>query len=512
MSEPVATQPAPLLRMAGIRKQYPGVLALDDVSFELRAGEVHALVGENGAGKSTLMKILAGAEQPDAGSIVLDGVPLTLHNPIEGMAAGVSIIYQEFNLVPSMSVEENIFLGREPVYGPGLVNWREMRRRATELLASLQAPIDPAAMLETLSVAQQQMVEIAKAVSVDARVIAMDEPTATLTDHEIEHLFDLIRRLRADGKGIIYISHRLDEIDLIADRVTVLRDGKFVSCDDKAKLDRAEIIKRMVGRELTSQFPPRAAAIGEVRLRVDGLTRYGVIADVGFQVRAGEVVGLAGLVGAGRTEVARAIFGADPLDAGQVTIDGQPVRIRHPRDAVRAGIGLVTEDRKSQGLVLDMVIRENTTLANLDAVSSAGVIRRGAEVAAADEYVRSLDIRTPSIEQAARNLSGGNQQKVVLAKWLFTAAKILIFDEPTRGIDVGAKHEIYELMNRLAERGVAILMISSELEEILGMSDRVLVMHEGRLAGELSREEARPERVMMLATGEKPVIMERAEG
>ncbi|MBI2300655.1 MAG: sugar ABC transporter ATP-binding protein, partial [Armatimonadetes bacterium] len=418
---------------------------------------------------------------------------------------GISIIYQEFNLVPSMSVEENIFLGREPTFGWGLVNWAAMRRRANELLDSIQAHIDPAAPVETLSVAQQQMVEIAKAVSVEARVIAMDEPSATLTEHELLHLFELIGRLKAGGVGVIYISHRLEEIDAIADRVTVLRDGKHVSTDPVKNVNRDEIIRRMVGRPLTNQIPKKPAPIGEEVLRVESLTRRGVIEDISFSVRAGEVVGLAGLVGAGRTEVARAIFGADPIDAGQVYIDGVPLRVRHPADAVRAGIGLVTEDRKSQGLVLEMVVRENTTLANLSAVSRGGIIQRSAETAASTRFVGDLDIRTPSIEQTVRLLSGGNQQKVVLAKWLFAAAKVLIFDEPTRGIDVGAKTEIYELMNQLAARGAALLMISSELEEVLGMSDRVLVMHEGRLAGELSREQATAEAVMRLATGHELV-------
>ncbi len=496
---------APLLTMRGIRKLYPGVLALDDVSFDLQAGEVHALVGENGAGKSTLIKILAGAEAPDAGEILLDGQPCSFTGPLEAIAAGISVIYQELNLVPSMTVEENIFLGREPANALGFVNWRELRRGAVELLAPLKARIDPQAPVESLSVAHQQMVEIAKALSVEARVIAMDEPTATLTEHEIAHLFALIRSLQERGVGVIYISHRLDEVDQVADRVTVLRDGRLVGTDRREALDRDEIIRRMVGRSLTRQIPKRPAPVGEVALAARHLTRHGVLHQVSFEVRAGEVVGLAGLVGAGRTEVARAIFGADPLDDGEVWINGRPVRIRHPADAVREGLALVTEDRKGQGLILGMAVRENTSLANLAAVSRRGFIQLGRESAAAGQLARELDIRTPSIEQAVRHLSGGNQQKVVLAKWLFTQARVLLFDEPTRGIDVGAKTEIYELMNGLAERGVAILMISSELEEILGMSDRVLVMHEGRLAGELSREEATPEAVMWLATGHQPV-------
>ncbi|MCC7491047.1 MAG: sugar ABC transporter ATP-binding protein [Fimbriimonadaceae bacterium] len=496
-----------LLQMRGIRKQYPGVLALDGVDFDLCAGEVHALIGENGAGKSTLMKILAGAEQADQGEVLLDGQPLQLASPLEGIRAGLSIIYQEFCLVPSMSVEENIFLGREPTTALGLIRWREMRRRAIELLQRLDAQVDAAALVETLSVAQQQMVEIAKAVSVEARVIAMDEPTAALTEHEIERLFALIAALKAQGVGIIYISHRLDEVETLADRVTVLRDGKWVSTDPRGALDRAEIIRRMVGRPLTQQFPVRASQPGEVALAVRGLSRRGVLHDITFEVRRGEVVALAGLVGAGRTEVARAIFGADPIDGGSLSIAGRPLRPRHPTDAVRAGVGLVTEDRKAQGLVLQMAVRENNTLANLGAVSRGGFIQFAQERRVAESFVASLDIRTPSVEQTVRNLSGGNQQKVVLAKWLFTDAQVLIFDEPTRGIDVGAKAEIYELMNDLAARGVAILMISSELEEVLGMADRVLVMHEGRIAGELPRAAATPEAVMHLATGAAAVAV-----
>jgi ribose transport system ATP-binding protein len=350
-------------------------------------------------------------------------------------------------------------------------------------------------------VAQQQMVEIAKALSVDAKIIAMDEPSATLTEHELESLFTLIRSLKSQGVSIIYISHRLEEIFQVADRVTVLRDGRLVDTNPVAEVDRDGIIRRMVGRELKENYPKRPVEFGEEALRVEGLRRAGVLEDISFSIRRGEILGIAGLVGAGRTELARAIFGADRRDSGNIYVHGQEVRIRHPADAIRHGIGLVTEDRKLQGLILGMVVRENTTLANLPSVSRFGFVNRRQEAVATRGFVDSLSIRTPSIEQTVRNLSGGNQQKVVLAKWLFTNSDLLIFDEPTRGIDVGSKVEIYELMNGLVERGAAVIMISSELPEILGMSDRILVMHEGRIAGILSREEATQEQIMHLATG-----------
>jgi ribose transport system ATP-binding protein len=492
----------PVLQMRGISKQYPGVQALDNVDFEVRAGEVMALVGENGAGKSTLMKILAGAEMRDQGEILLDGKPVHITNPHEAMELGIRIIYQEFNLVPYLSAAENIFLGREPrARVPGFVDFRTMYARAQQLIDELGVQIDVRTPVQYLSVAQQQMVEIAKAISQNARVLAMDEPSATLTEHELQNLFRLIRRLKEQGVGIIYISHRLEEIFEIADRVTVLRDGKLVGVRYVAETNRDELIRMMVGREITEQFPTRKTQRGDVALEVRHLNRKGVLHDISLKVHKGEIVGMAGLVGAGRTELARAIFGADPIDSGEILLEGKPVRIRSPQDAIRLGIGLMTEDRKALGLILSMTVRENNTLANLKALTRLGFVQLRRERQVAEQYVRDLMIRTPSIEQAVKNLSGGNQQKVVLAKWLFTRSKVLIFDEPTRGIDVGAKAEIYQLMNRLAEEGVAILMISSELPEVLGMSDRILVMHQGRIAGELSREEATQERIMHLATG-----------
>ncbi|NLF59343.1 MAG: sugar ABC transporter ATP-binding protein [Candidatus Hydrogenedens sp.] len=494
----------PLLEMRGITKRFPGVLALDNVSLELRAGEVHCLLGENGAGKSTLMKILEGAQPMDAGEILIDGVPAAVTSPVQARQLGVSMIYQEFNLSPWLSVAENIYLGREPRVGrTPFIDAARLHRDAREVLARIGTDLDTRPPVHRLSVAQMQMVEIAKAVSVNARILVMDEPSATLTDHELDALFTLIRELRARGMGILYISHRLDEVFQIGDRATVMRDGQYVATRKVSEITRDDIIRMMVGRTLTEEYPKAEVARGPERLRVEGLSREGLFRDVSFSLHAGEIVGLTGLVGSRRTEVVRALFGADPKTAGQVFVDGRPVEITSPRAAIARGMGLLTEDRKNQGLVLGMSVRENTTLAGLGKLVRRMLVdgRREREVAA--RYVRELQIKTPSTEQAAQLLSGGNQQKVVLAKWLFTHSDILIFDEPTRGVDVGAKTEIFKLMNGLLARGAAILMVSSELPEVLGMCDRILVMHEGRLAGELSRAEATQERVMRLATGER---------
>jgi len=493
---------APALEMRNISKQYPGVRALDDVSLSVEVGEIHALLGENGAGKSTMMKILAGAQSKDGGEILLNGVPVHIDSPQKAMSLGISIIYQEFNLVPYLSAGENIYLGREPRAAiPGFVDFKKLYADAQVVLDKLGVKIDARAPVNTLSVAGQQMVEIAKATSKKSKIIVMDEPSATLTDHELRALFRLMLQLKSEGVSIVYISHRLEEIVEVCDRATIMRDGHHVATRDVKDLSREEIIKLMVGRELKDAIPKVAAEQGEIALEVKHLTRKGVLHDISFTVRKGEVLGIAGLVGAGRTETARVIFGADPMDSGSIEIFGQPVRIKSPQDAIKHGIGLVTEDRKQQGLVLGMVVRENTTLANLDFLSSLGFIKRGEERSIAEKYKTDLAIKTPTIEQTVHNLSGGNQQKVVLAKWLFTGSKILIFDEPTRGIDVGAKAEIYKLMNELAKNGVAIIMISSELPEVLGMSDRIIVMHEGRLTGELSRADATQEKIMHLATG-----------
>ena len=491
-----------LLEMRGITKQFPGVLALDDVSLDLREGEVHCLLGENGAGKSTLMKILAGAQPADAGDILIGGRPADIPSPARARELGVSMIYQEFNLSPFLSVAENIFLGREPRIGKTpFIDGARLRRDAEEVLRHMGVTLDVRLPVNRLSVAQMQMVEIAKAVSVNARILVMDEPSATLTDHELASLFTLIGELRGRGMGILYISHRLEEVFQVGDRATIMRDGRHVATRDVAGLTREDIIRMMVGRELTEEFPKVSLPRGAERLRVEGLTREGLFSDVGFSLHAGEIVGLTGLVGSRRTEVVRAIFGADRLSAGRVFVDGKEVAVSSPRDAIAHGVGLLTEDRKNQGLVLGMSVRENITLANLDALVRGIFVKGGAERRVAEDFVRELQIKTPSVEQAVQLLSGGTQQKVVLARWLFTNAGILMFDEPTRGVDVGAKTEIFRLMNALLERGAAVLMVSSELPEVLGMCDRILVMHEGRLAGELSRAEATQERVMQLATG-----------
>ncbi len=493
-----------LLEMRDITKRFPGVLALDKVKLEVRYGEVHCLIGENGAGKSTLMKILAGAVSMDSGQIFLEGQPIQIISPYHAQQLGISMIYQEFNLIPYLSVAENIFLGREPrIPGTPFINWKKMYAEAQEVLERVGLKLDVRIPVAELSIAQQQMVEIAKALSIQAKIIVMDEPSATLTDHELKTLFELIRVLRRQNIGIIYISHRLEELYEIGNRVTVMRDGQYIGTYEVCDVTREDLIKMMVGRELTEEYPKVSLPRGKERLRVKGLTRKGAFYDINFSVHAGEIVGLTGLVGAGRTEVARAIFGADPIDTGKIFVDGQEVKIHSPQEAIKNGIGLLTEDRKNQGLVLGMTIRENTTLANLKEITNGFFLNLAKERQVAENYVRDLQIRTPSIEQIAQNLSGGNQQKVVLAKWLFTQSRVLIFDEPTRGIDVGAKSEIFKLMNRLLEEGVAILMISSELPEVLGMCDRILVMHEGHLSGELSRNEATQEKIMQFATGYK---------
>jgi len=488
--------------MKGIAKRYPGVVALDGVDLEVRRGEVHILLGENGAGKSTLMKILAGAVQRDAGTIALDGRECGLASPREAQAAGVSIIYQEFNLVPHLTVAENIFLGREPPGKlPGLIGGARMQADAARLLGELEVGIDPAAVVAHLGVAEQQMVEVAKALSIDARILVMDEPTSALSDKEITRLFKVIRALRARGVAIIYISHRMEELFQIGDRVTVMRDGRYIATREIPTTTMPELVSLMVGRDLTDHFPKKAVPPGEELLRVEHLSRAGVLHDISLTLHRGEVVGLAGLMGSGRTELARAIFGADPVTAGRVTVQGREVTVGSPQRAIGLGLGLLTEDRKRQGLVLCLDIRANTCLASVDRFSTAGVVDGGRETAAAQKLSTDLRVKTPGLHQRVVNLSGGNQQKVVLAKWLCCEADILIFDEPTRGIDVGSKVEIYQLINRLAAEGKAILMISSELPEVLGMSDRILVMNRGRIAGEFTAAEATQEKILHCALG-----------
>jgi len=476
---------APLLSMQGIDKSFPGVRALKSVDLELAAGEVLALVGENGAGKSTLIKVLSGAHLPDRGSIRIDGCPASIRTPLDAQRAGIAVIYQEFNLVPSLSARENIFLGQERTVG-GFLLRRHEQRRVLELFTRMGVQIDPEARCRDLTVAQQQVVEIAKALSLDARVIVMDEPSATLTSEEVERLFAIIRDLKARGIGVVYISHRLSEVFAIADRVTVLRDGEHVATRPVADVTRDELIEMMVGRKLENEFPKQPAPIGPDRLVVRGLSRGAKVRNVSLSVRRGEVLALTGLVGSGRTETARLIFGADRPDAGSLELDGEPLAMRSPRDAIRHGICFLTEDRKAQGLVLCHSTRENFGLPNLAHLTRLGFVRRAEERAALGRYTESLRIRMADPEAPVRNLSGGNQQKVVLAKWLESNSEIIIFDEPTRGIDVGAKYEIYLLMNALAAQGKAIVMISSELPEVLGMADRILVMHEGRISGEIT--------------------------
>jgi ribose transport system ATP-binding protein len=491
-----------LLAMRGIVKTFPGVRALDGVTFDVRAGEVHVLVGENGAGKSTLMKILAGAQPADAGEILVDGRVVAIDGPKAAERLGIGMIYQEFNLVPDRNVTDNIVLGMEPVRG-GLLDAKGAAAKANAVLAEIGITLPLDRPVRRLPVAQQQLVEIAKALAKKARLIVMDEPTAALTNREIDALFALIAKLKAQGVAFVYISHRLEELPRIADRITVLRDGKAIETRPIAEMPQDDMIRLMVGRDVSAQFPelPPVAPHAAVVLEVRDLVAPPRVAGVSFTVRAGEIVGLAGLVGAGRTDIVRAIAGADVAASGTIAIAGAVRRIDSPRRGIDAGIALITEDRKAQGLVLNMTIRENTTLAHLGQFVRGLFVSRTAESATTNAEIAQLRIRTPSGEQLARNLSGGNQQKVVLAKWLVGDARVFLFDEPTRGIDVGAKAEIYALMLDLARRGAAIVMVSSELPEVLGMSHRVLVIRDGRIAADLPRTEATPDRVLAYATG-----------
>jgi ribose transport system ATP-binding protein len=488
--------------MAAITKSFPGVRALDGVSFDVVAGEVHALVGENGAGKSTLMKTLAGAYIADSGTIEVDGKIAAIDGPKAAERLGIGMIYQEFNLVPDLGVIDNIVLGIEPVRGLFLDTGAAIAK-ATAVLAELgiTLPLDRPA--RRLSVAQQQLTEIAKALVRRARLIVMDEPTAALTDRETDALFALIAKLKAQGIAFVYISHRLEELPRIADRITVIRDGKAIDTRKIADMPQNEMINLMVGRSLEAHFPelPAVTADAPVLLEVRDLRAASNVNGVSFTVRKGEIVGLAGLVGAGRTEIVRAIAGADVATGGEILVDGKVVSVRSPHAGIEAGIALITEDRKAQGLVLGMTVRENTTMAHLAQYSKGPFIDRAAEVNVTNHEIAELRVRTPSSEQAVRNLSGGNQQKVVLAKWLIGDAHVFLFDEPTRGVDVGAKAEIYGLMLQLLARGAAIVMVSSELPEVLGMSHRVLVVRDGLIAGEFSRADATPAKVIAVAAG-----------
>lgn len=496
-----------ILRMEHISKAFPGVQALDDVGLEVAAGEVLALVGENGAGKSTLMKILAGAYQKDEGHIFLQGQEVTVESPHHAQELGIAIIYQEFNLAPNQTAAANIFMAREPRrqgIGRLFVDKRRMGREAQECLDRVGARISADVLVRDLSVAEQQMVEIAKALAAEARIIVMDEPTSALGEDEVEMLFEVIKTLKGQGIGVIFITHRLEEVFHIADRVVVLRDGKWAGCMPIEEATPDKIIQLMVGREVQDLFHKEKAEIGVPLLEVRGLTRRGVVEGVSFDVRRGEILGFAGLVGAGRTETARLLFGADPKDAGEIYVKGKRVRVDSPIDAMAVGIGFVPEDRGKQGLVLGLPVLENIVLPTLARHLRLGwLLDRLGLHRTAREYVDKLNIRTPSLEQKAMFLSGGNQQKTVVAKWLASEPRVLIMDEPTRGIDVGAKAEVHALMSQLARAGVGIIMISSELPEILGMSDRVLVMSEGRVAVILDREEATQEIIMAYASGEE---------
>jgi rhamnose transport system ATP-binding protein len=484
----------PLLAVSGIEKSFPGVRALSGVSFEVAPGEVHALLGENGAGKSTLIKIISGVYQPDAGVIEVDGRPLRFDRPDDARRAGIATIYQELLLFPDLTVAENVFMGHAPRGRGGRLDWKAMTKRTEALLASLEIfDLAPGRIVGDLTVGNRQRVEILRALSQDARLLIMDEPTAALTEYDVTRLFDIVRRLKSRGVGIIYISHRMDEIFQLADRVTVLRDGAQVGSRRVAETSSAELVQMMVGRKIESLFPKVAAAVGAPVLEVRDLVRRPLTKSVSLTVRAGEIVGLAGLVGSGRSELAQTIFGITPAESGAILISGEKVVIRSPGRARSLGVAYVPEDRGTQGLVRPMNVRENFSLASLARVARAGFIDSAAEARLAEQGIARFRVRAGSLDQVVGRLSGGNQQKIVLGKWLANQPKLLILDEPTRGIDVGAKAEIHRLMSELAAQGLAILMISSELPEVLGMSDRVLVMREGRLVAEFARADATPE-------------------
>ncbi|NTF10183.1 sugar ABC transporter ATP-binding protein [Agrobacterium rubi] len=493
-----------ILELDDITKEFPGVVALAGVQFNLRRGEVHAVCGENGAGKSTLMKVISGVYQPTSGAIRYKGKDVTFGSPRESEAVGIAIIHQELNLVPHLTVAENIYLAREPRRG-FLVDRKKLRQDAKRCLDRLGLNIQPDDVVRNLSVAQCQMVEIAKALSLNADVLIMDEPTSSLTEQETAVLFKVIRDLKADGVGIIYISHRLDEMSQIVDRVTILRDGRYVSTDDFAATDINEIVSRMVGRSLEEKFPERTSVpTEEVLLSVSGLSRAGVFSDISFTLKKGEILGFAGLMGAGRTELARSMFGAELPDSGTISFKGRELSIRSPRDAIAEGFAYLSEDRKGNGLAVKMSVAANMVLANMDGVSNRfGIIDRAKHNAVAERYIDLLDIKTPSTQQVVRLLSGGNQQKIIIGKWLFSDAKVFFFDEPTRGIDVGAKYAIYKIMDELAAKGFGVILISSELPEILGMTNRVAVFREGRINAILDTRTTSQEDIIHYASVQK---------
>ena len=492
----------PAVELRGLAKRFGAVQALQGVDLALYPGEIHALLGENGAGKSTLVKILAGVHQPDAGTIAIGGEPVTFHDPLDARHHGVAVIHQHPTLFPDLDVAENVFIGRQPLDRFGRVDRRRMRQEVAALLGVLGVGFGPGTPVQALSVADQQLVEIVKALSLDARVLVMDEPSASLSAGEVERLFAIVRDLRDRGVAILFVTHRLDEVFALCDRITIFRDGMHVVTAPATELDTEAVIRQMVGRRLEALFPKEAAEIGEIALEIRGLTRAGAFRDVSFDLRRGEILGVFGLVGAGRTEVARVLFGVDRAESGTVLLGGQPIAVRSPADALRLGIGYVPEDRHGQGLVLPFPIEDNVTLPVLSRLSRWGLLDRRRERALAADFATRLQVRMAGLDQAVAALSGGNQQKVVLAKWLATHPTVLILDEPTRGIDVGTKAEVHRLISHLATQGLAILMISSELPEILGMSDRIVVMHEGRLTGRFNRRDADQERLMFAATGQ----------
>ena len=489
------------IEMRGIDKSFGSNQVLKQAGFTLESGEVHALMGENGAGKSTLMKILTGVYTKDAGTVLVDGKEVNYKNPQEAEKAGIVFIYQELNVMFDLTVEENLFMGKE-IHGKfGICDRKAMQKKAQEALNTLGVNISPKTVMSELSVGQQQMVEICKALMADAKVIIMDEPTAALTQSETVALFKVIESLRKKGVSMVYISHRMEEIFELCDRITVLRDGSYIGVKNIPETNMNEIVKMMIGREIGERYPSRDVKIGKEVLKVKGLTRKGTFHDVSFSVRAGEVLGVSGLMGAGRTEIMQAIFGNLSYESGTIEIDGKEVKISNPRQAMEHGTGFITEDRKTEGLMLDKSIRENISLCNLGRISKSSVISKEAEKNMVAEAIKDLHIKCFGPYHECNNLSGGNQQKVVLAKWILTNPKILILDEPTRGVDIGAKKEIYSIINKLAAQGVAIIMVSSELPEVLGMSDNIMVVREGEVRGIISYEEANQERVMTLATG-----------
>jgi inositol transport system ATP-binding protein len=490
-----------LLEVDDVRKEFPGVVALDNVKFKLRRGTVHALMGENGAGKSTLMKIVAGIYTPDSGSFKLRGVDIQLKNPLDALENGIAMIHQELNLMGPMTVAENIWIRREPTNRLGFINHGEMQRRTEELFKRLNIDIDPTVEVRSLSVANRQMVEIAKAVSFNSDVLIMDEPTSALTEREVDHLFRIIRALKADGKGIIYITHKMSELFEIADEVSVFRDGKYIATKPSSELTRDDIIRMMVGRDISQMFPKLTVPIGDVVLSVKNLSLTGIFKDVSFDVRAGEILGIAGLVGSGRSNIAETIFGVTPASAGTIEINGSPVKMSSPSVAMANGMAFLTEDRKETGCFLLLDIQENTQMAVLqNKYVKYGFVQQGQLTKDSQDMANTLRVRTPDMQEPIINLSGGNQQKVLISRWLLTKPRILILDEPTRGIDVGAKAEIHRLVSELARDGVAVIMISSEMPEVLGMSDRIMVIHEGRVTGFLDRKDADQVKIMELAS------------